>query len=374
MHSPPVQPSSLEQVGHRLGDHHVAGGHGQRAGAAAGSRRATARRRGRRGARARSGRPRPRRSPRRLAARRRTPGCARRSRRRAARSRVAKPSGEARRLDGGRARVEGAAAEQRRGAARPDLPQAERLDQAAGAAELARRRRRPRSQVPSSAGGRDLQVAAVAYQASTSCCRAPLADLRRPSPARPARRASAASSPKRARIVGRLNHIELTNPPLRPLGPSPQRSASSRTTRASGSSSLEPPRGPHPGVAAADDDDVGAPLAVERRQRLRRRPGLLEPVALRVVTLRPTQRRSGVAGVRALGAIARSRSAARGGVALDQLALDVARLAVRSRRVHTPSGRAPRRWCCRPASGRARRCISAADASSSTGTTSSTRL
>ena len=29
----------------------------------------------------------------------------------------------------------------------------------------------------------------------------------------------APSSPKRGRIEGRLNHIELTKPPLRPVGP-----------------------------------------------------------------------------------------------------------------------------------------------------------
>ena len=38
-------------------------------------------------------------------------------------------------------------------------------------------------------------------------------------------------------MEGRLNHIELTKPPLRPDGPWPQRPDSRRTMRASGSAS-----------------------------------------------------------------------------------------------------------------------------------------
>jgi hypothetical protein len=49
--------------------------------------------------------------------------------------------------------------------------------------------------------------------------------------------AVAAASPYAATSVGRLMSMLDTNPPLRPLGPCPQRPASSSTTRASGSAS-----------------------------------------------------------------------------------------------------------------------------------------
>ena len=49
--------------------------------------------------------------------------------------------------------------------------------------------------------------------------------------------ASARSSPKRSRSDGRFDHSVSQNPPLRPLGPWPQTSASSTTTRASGARS-----------------------------------------------------------------------------------------------------------------------------------------
>ena len=50
--------------------------------------------------------------------------------------------------------------------------------------------------------------------------------------------ASAGRSPQRFRMLASENHIVFAKPPFRPLGPRPQPSASSRTTRAWGSSAL----------------------------------------------------------------------------------------------------------------------------------------
>ena len=63
-----------------------------------------------------------------------------------------------------------------------------------------------------------------------------------------------------------------TKPPLRPLGPNPQRSASSTTIRGSPGSASSRCHAVHrPGEPAADDDDVGVGVLGQRRQR-RRRP------------------------------------------------------------------------------------------------------
>ena len=147
------------------------------------------------------------------------------------------PSGEPRRLHGRGAGIEGAGAEDRRGAAGPDLGLGQR---AAGvrARRAPRRRRRPSRQAPSQARrGRDLQVAGLPVPGVDALLLAPAADpvdrVLRGAGDRERRRVAEAS-----RSVGRLNQIALTKPPLRPLGPSPQRSASSSTTRASGSSCL----------------------------------------------------------------------------------------------------------------------------------------
>ena len=51
--------------------------------------------------------------------------------------------------------------------------------------------------------------------------------------------ASARSSPNRSRSDGRFDHSVSQKPPLRPLGPCPQTSASSSTTRAPRSSRFQ---------------------------------------------------------------------------------------------------------------------------------------
>ena len=74
------------------------------------------------------------------------------------------------------------------------------------------------------------------YQASISC-----SSQKRPTASTESAEArqssSAAVSPNRSRRVAKLSHIELTKPPFRPLGPCPNRSASSTTTLAEGSAS-----------------------------------------------------------------------------------------------------------------------------------------
>ena len=67
---------------------------------------------------------------------------------------------------------------------------------------------------------------------------AELADPARPRPRAARATASAPSAPQRSRMFGSESHITLQKPPLRPLGPWPQVLASSRTTRASGSSAF----------------------------------------------------------------------------------------------------------------------------------------
>ena len=201
-----------------------------------------------------------------------TPRCARRG---------AKPERQARRLDGGGRGIEGPGAEDRRVTAGPHLGFGQRP---AGVrdARARRRRRRPsarsrRAPEPSRPVGSRPRW----YQASTRC-----SSHQRPIPstascaARVSR--SAAASPKRRRSAGRPNHIAFTKPPLRPLGPAPQRSDSSRTTRASGSSSVTNQAAHIPVYPPPTTTTSAAELFVQRGE-LRDRSGLLLPPASRRV-------------------------------------------------------------------------------------------
>ena len=143
-------------------------------------------------------------------------------------------------------------------------------------------------------------------------------------------------------MVGRLNQSPLTKPPLRPLGPSPQPSASITTTRRLGLELLQVPGGPQPGVAAADDDDVGAALPSQRRRgarpaRPRRASSRGRRGARAIAPSLRRRRRQALGDGDSTVALDAARS-----VALDQLSLDDARLAVRAaRRVHSRRRRAP---------------------------------
>ena len=88
---------------------------------------------------------------------------------------------------------------------------------------------------------------------------------------------TAAASPKRSRRDRRLNHIAFTKPPFRPLGPWPQRSASSKRTLASGSSRMQMPRGPHSRVAAADHGARRRRCVTLRRPEEPRSPPIPRP-------------------------------------------------------------------------------------------------
>ncbi len=77
--------------------------------------------------------------------------------------------------------------------------------------------------------------------------------------------AIAARSPNRCARYSMSPQNEFTKPPLRPLAPPPAMSCSRITTSIPGSSSVRCKRGPHPGVAAAEDHDVGGRVAPERR-------------------------------------------------------------------------------------------------------------
>ena len=94
------------------------------------------------------------------------------------------------------------------------------------------------SQVPSNRA----EVEACRYPPRVNQASTPCSSHQRPIAVTDSSAASAmasdASSPKIDRIVGMLNQRELTKPPLRPLGPKPQRSLSRRMTRASGSWTL----------------------------------------------------------------------------------------------------------------------------------------
>ena len=288
MHSPPVQPISSSSSGHRLGDHHVARGqrqpaaHPRQADERAAASRAPRRRREPVPARPRRPRlaaaplDRPHRaaledldpgarSPARAGPRARRAGCT-----------VAAPGIEGRRR--GRSAT--------RSAAGPPLARA------AGRRRRRRARGRPRAPAPR----RRPRPAR-----SRPACSRPGETRRRP----PARRRSApisstellggardvaiaASSPKRSRIAGRLNQSPLTEAAVAPARPLRRRPpASSTHDPRLGLEPLQVPGGPEPGVAAADDDHVGAPLALERGRRLDR-PGLVEPVAVGVWRSRPS--------------------------------------------------------------------------------------
>ena len=106
--------------------------------------------------------------------------------------------------------------------------------------------------------------------------------------------ASAAASPNSRRSAGSERSMPVTKPPLRPLGPCPQRPLSSTTTLGAGLGREHVPGRPQAGVAAADHDDVGALVALERRQHLgAARVG--DPVAVRVVQHQGTWTRSAAA-------------------------------------------------------------------------------
>ena len=72
------------------------------------------------------------------------------------------------------------------------------------------------------------------------------------------------SSPSRSTSVGSFAHHDVQKPPLRPLAPPPQMSASTMTTSQSGSSRLIWRAVQRPGVAAADDAHVRPVRADER--------------------------------------------------------------------------------------------------------------
>ena len=201
---------------------------------------------------------------------RRRRAAGRAGRRRGGRDRRSPPPGSRRRRESG---ASGSAP-------RPARPRARRPRRSRQAA-AARRTPAPSCR-PGPSRSRPAYSRRAGNDASTSCSshHSPIAVTER-SAAR--QTASAASSPKRATSAGRLNHIELQKPPLRPLGPRPQISASIRVTVGAGRELLQPPGRPHPGVAAADHGEVGAVLALQRRQRLGGWGGR-DPVPVCVVT------------------------------------------------------------------------------------------
>ena len=227
----------IEDVGHRLGDHHVARGHRQSMaqGPMAGERGAARQDHGRRRGPAPPGIERDGSSPSRRGGRARVPSKIRHAplQRACDRSPSASLAGmDGRRAAGRRRRRETAAS---RSAPRTSASVSGRQASGSPSSSQAARHLAPGAVI--GGGGRDLQVSGPAKPGVDALLLAPAADA--PRPRRRAARAtsSAAASPKRLRRAGRLNHISFTKPPLRPLGPAPQRSASTSTTRASGSSS-----------------------------------------------------------------------------------------------------------------------------------------
>ena len=239
MHSPPVQPISLEHVGHRLGEHDVRGGdrqpRAQRRGRRARRRRPPARRRR---PHAPAGGLRDHPAPVAVAARERerTRECSKIATPRSS-SRRAQAEREPRRLHGRVVGHEHAAAEHAASrSARAPAP---------------RSSARTASGLPSAAGGLDRSSARVVEGRAGR--RAQVAGLVEPGVhavvARTTRRSRAtvsldassseraASSPKRSRSAGALSQSDSQNPPFRPLGPWPQTSPSSRRTRMPGSES-----------------------------------------------------------------------------------------------------------------------------------------
>ena len=287
MHSPPGPADLLEQIGHRLGDHDVARGHGQPAAHARAARASappvasTARR----------ARTRPplglgddiaavaaRRDATGVRSKTSTPALAHpvaRARGRGAPA-ARSPRPDRRRRRGRSARRSGAGP-----LGRVSSTQASGSPSSRAGPQRPAPRRRPRRARSRPAGSRPGR-----YQASTPCSRQKLADLGRPSAAPRARPRSPASSPNRSRSVGRLNQSPLTKPPLRPLGPSPQTAGLEQHDPRLRLEPLEVPGRPQPRVAAADDDDVGA--CARRRAAGAASTGarLVEPVAVRVVALR----------------------------------------------------------------------------------------
>ena len=238
----------LDDVRDGLGEHDVARGHREPVAQRRAARRSPGRPRRPRRRRARGPCPSPR--PRRRGRARavpswmRTPRASRRSRR-------PKPS-RAGCTVAPTADLE-AAGEQRRVAARAHLRR-----------RRARRRPRPRRRTnlcswPGAAW--TMRCGAAWYQASTPSAshQAPIA---RTDASAAATSSSPARTPNSSCSVGRLSVIAWTKPPLRPLGPKPQRSASSTTNARVGLGLEHVPRRPHAGEPAADDDDVGVGVLV----------------------------------------------------------------------------------------------------------------
>ena len=180
----------------------------------------------------------------------------------------------------------------------------------------------------------------------------------------------------------RLGHMELAKPPLRPLGPVPQRSASSTTTRASGSSSETNHAVHMPGVPAADDHHVGIDVPGQRRSRLGH-PSLLEPPAVSGVPLRHVRSTGRVEGSdssrceRPGRSRPRLRAPARTRGSRAAPSARAGRCAARrwgGGGATSRPGRGPRRWCCPRGSARGRPASRLRMRGSWTGVTSSTRL
>ena len=206
-------------------------------------------------------------------------GCPRRSARRgrAAARAARRPAAR----DGrSRLRHEHAAAEHRRRrsapARRPRRPREHR----------ARRRPRPR-RPPSCAGAVETTSSpALRYQASTPSAshQAPIASTVARAAATQAR---AGPSPKSARSDGRLRSRLETKPPLRPLGPCPQRAASSMTTRASGRGLEHVPGGPHARCSRRRRSTTSARCSPSSGGQHRRAAGVGDPEPVRVVQHQP---------------------------------------------------------------------------------------
>ena len=224
MHSPPVQPisSSTSGTGSVITMWLEVDGQATAKRPVAGERRA--RRRARRRGRARARRSV---SPRRPGPSPAGAGPAS-ARTRSPRARRARAEARAPGVRAGRWRPRGRRPRRGRSASRSGLAHLG-LGRAAAGARLAKLGARVAYRAPRAVmgrSGRDLQVSPARYQASTPCsahqARSPrprprcACELAAPRPRR--------SAPKR----GRLDHIALTKPPLRPLGPAPHRSASSR--------------------------------------------------------------------------------------------------------------------------------------------------
>ena len=234
MHSPPVQPISVEQLRDRLGDHDVARGQRQPPAHARHARRAPPRWRARRPARA----------PGRRAASATTlvappahgadrgplvdldPALA---------QPVGEPAREPRRLHGRRPAVERAAAKDRRVAAAPHLGRASSATQASGLAELAAGAGGRLPGAVPGGGGRDLQVAGLAVPGVDAL-------LAQKSPISTTERCAARATSIAGRVAEPLAQRRQAEPePVDEAAVAPARPLAAavgleRTTRASGSS------------------------------------------------------------------------------------------------------------------------------------------